>query len=147
MLHLYEFEVFEDEGWMVALPFDLDGGTQGRDFRDACEMAAEWLQMEMEHRAMHDLEVPESSLGHEPQHGGRVVTIAVHAGKDTVRKLSAADAARELGVTPGRVSQMIAAGQLEAFRDGHKTWVTEDSIKARINEKPKAGRPKTELVG
>lgn len=28
MLHIYEFEVFEDEGLVIALPFDMDGGTR-----------------------------------------------------------------------------------------------------------------------
>ena len=42
-----------------------------------------------------------------------------------------------LGVTKGRVSQMVKANQLEAFRDGGTVWVTLDSIEARLAEKPK----------
>lgn len=48
MLHVYEFEVFEDDGVLLAVPYDLDGGTQGRDMREVAEMAADWLQLEME---------------------------------------------------------------------------------------------------
>lgn len=44
MFHLYEFEVFMDEGWYLALPYDLEGGTQGKTFEEACEMAADWLR-------------------------------------------------------------------------------------------------------
>ena len=82
MLHVYEFEVFEDEGVMIALPFDMDGGTQGADFAEACEMAADWLKTEMEHRAMHGLEFPEAAFGNEPREEGRTVIVAVDAGKE-----------------------------------------------------------------
>lgn len=35
MFAVYEFEFFEDEGWVLALPFGLEGGTQGRDIAEA----------------------------------------------------------------------------------------------------------------
>lgn len=44
--------------------------------------------------------------------------VAVNADKGTVRKVNASCAAEMLGVTKGRVSQMVKANQLEAFRDG-----------------------------
>lgn len=144
MLHVYEFEVFDGEGgMMLAFPYDMEGGTQGEDFADACEMAADWLQVEMEHRAMHGLPFPEATFGNEPGHpGGKTVIVAVNADKETVRRMTAAEAARRLGVTRGRVSQMIAADQLETFELDGRTWVTEDSVNARLAEAPKAGRPK-----
>jgi len=142
MLHVYEFEVFEDEGVMIALPFDMDGGTQGADFAEVCEMAADWLKTEMEHRAMHGLEFPEATFGNEPREEGRTVIVAVDAGKETVPRMTAAAAARELGVTPGRVSQMVKAGQLETFEMDGRTWVTRGSVEARKEEAPTAGRPK-----
>lgn len=145
MMHVYEFEIFPSEksSMLVVLPFDLAGGTQGKDFAEACEMAADWLQTEMEHRAMHDLPFPEATFGNEPKHpGGQVVIMAVNAGTDTVKKMSASDAARKLGVTPGRVTQMVKANKLEGFKEGHKMWITEDSVNARLAEAPKAGRPK-----
>lgn len=146
MLHVYEFEVFEDEGFLLAFPYDMNGGTQGKDFSEACYMAADWLQTEMEHRAMHDIAFPEATFGNEPKHGGKTVIVAVNAGKDTIRRMSAADAARKLGVSAGRVTQMIAANQLEAFKEGRRTWVTVDSVDARISEKPKVGRPRKKLL-
>lgn len=142
MLHVYEFEVFEDEGWLLAFPYDMAGGTQGADFKEACEMAADWLKTEMEHRAMHGEPFPEATFGNEPRHGGHNVIVAVDAGKDTVPRMTAAAAARELGVTPGRVSQMVAKGQLETFEDEGRTWVTRGSVEARKAEAPRAGRPK-----
>lgn len=142
MLHVYEFEIFEDEGLLMAFPYDMQGGTQGRTFKDACEMAADWLQAECEHRAMHGLPFPEATFGNEPRNGGKTVIVAVSAGKDTVRRMSKAEAARALGVTAGRVTQMVAANKLESFELNGREWVTAASVEARIRESPRAGRPK-----
>lgn len=146
VLHIYEFEVFEDEGLVIALPFDMDGGTQGVDFSEACEMAADWLKTEMEHRAMRNLPFPNATFGNEPRHGGRTIIVAVDAGKETVSRMTAAAAARELGVTPGRVSQMVKAGLLESFEMDGRTWLNRGSVEARKEEAPKAGRPRKAAV-
>ena len=145
MLYIYEFEVFEDEGMFLAFPYDMEGGTQGEDFGDVCESAADWLHTEAEARLISGIAFPEATFGNEPRNGGRNIIVAVDAGKETIRKVSAAKAARMLGVTPGRVSQMVSAGKLEAFKDddGVHTWVTLNSIEARIAEKPRAGRPRS----
>lgn len=52
MLHVYEFEVFQDGGMFLAFPYDMEGGTQGHDYREACESAADWLKGEIEHLTM-----------------------------------------------------------------------------------------------
>ena len=39
-----------------------------------------------------------------------------------------------------------SANQLEAFCEGHRTWVTIGSVEARLNEEHKAGRPRKQLV-
>jgi len=144
MLHVYEFEIVEQDGFFLVFPYDLEGGTQGLSFHDACEMAADWLQAEMEYRDMRREPFPVATFGNKPRYGGQNVILGVVAGRDTVNKVSAAKAAKMLGVTPGRVTQMIAANQLTAFKDddGVHTWVTVDSIEARIAENPKAGRPR-----
>ena len=144
MLHVYEVEVFKDGDFYLAFPFDMDGGTQGYSIQEASEMAADWLQTEMEQRAMHDLPLPKATFGNEPQHGGERLLVAVNAGKDTVRRMTAAEAARRLGVTRGRVSQMVGSGLLETFELDGRRWVTEDSVNARLADAPKAGRPKRE---
>ena len=146
MVYLYEFEIFEEEGWHLVLPFDMDGGTQGTSFDDACEMAADWLRIKCEDALMYGKELPHPTFGNEPRHGGRVVLLGIDASLDTIRKVTASEAARRLGVTPGRVTQMIAAGLLEAFREGRRTWVTLDSVEQRLAEERKAGRPKKEAV-
>lgn len=55
MKHVYEFEVFLDEGRYTVWPFDFEcGGTSGATFREACEMAVDWLKTVVEDYAMHD---------------------------------------------------------------------------------------------
>lgn len=35
MFVMQEFELFEEDGFVLALPFDLEGGTQGESFEDS----------------------------------------------------------------------------------------------------------------
>lgn len=143
MMHVYEFEVFEDEGMLLAFPYDMDGGTQGESSKEACEMAADWLQMEMEYRDMCGLPFPEATFDNKPQHkDGKTVIVAVNAGKNTIRRMTGSEAAKRLGVSRARVSQMINAGLLDTFELDGRRWVIEDSVNARLAEAPKPGRPK-----
>ncbi len=143
MLHIYEFEIFKSEsGLYLAFPFGLEGGTQGESFEEACKMAASWLKTEMEHRALNGLPFPQPTFENSPDNSGKIVVIAVDAGVDTIPRMTAAAAAQELGVSPGRVSQMVASGQLETFEYEGRVWVSKYSVDARKKEAPKAGRPK-----
>lgn len=146
MLHVYEFEVFEDEGWVLAFPYDLEGGTQGKTLREAAEMAAEWLQGEMEHRIMKQLPPPEPTFGNAPQHGGENMIVAVSVDLDAIPTVTASEAARMLNVSRPRISQMLKTGKLEGYTKGHATFVTTASIEARLNDKPRPGRPKKPVV-
>ena len=143
MKHVYEFEVFLDEGRYTVWPFDFEcGGTSGATFREACEMAVDWLKTVVEDYAMHDEATPEPTFDNEPRYGGRIITVAIDAGLETIPRMTAAEAARALGVSPSRVSHMIRDGLLESFKYGHNTWVTGYSVEARLRERPPAGRPK-----
>lgn len=142
MLGVYEFELFEDEGAICAFPYDLEGGTFGAGWKEAAEMAADWLKGELEHMLMAGQEPPEATFGHEPVHeGGRVAIVAVEADLSKMSTVSGARAAEMLGVSRPRVTQMVKSGQLEGWRDGRDLRVTTESIDARLAEAPKAGRP------
>ena len=142
MFKVYEFEVFQEGGWYLACPYDFEGGTQGETFDELCEMTADWLKVMLEDCAIRGVEPPAATFGNEPRHGGRIMLVGVEASRETVRRVSASEAARMLGVTPGRVTQMLDVGRLEGWREGARTWVTVDSIEARLEEHPKAGRPR-----
>lgn len=139
---VYEFEIVQDEGWYVASPYDLPGGTQGEDFEDLCLMVADWLKTTLEDFDMRDETPPRPTFGNAPRHGGTNMVFAVQAGRETVEKVTASEAARLLGVTPARITQMLASARLIGYRDGRNTYVTMDSVRARLEERPRGGRPR-----
>jgi len=145
MLYVYEFEIVRGEKYLLALPFDFDGGTQGEDEREVSEMAADWLKAELEHRLMNNISIPKAILGHLPREQGRILVVAVEASLDTIDAVSAAEAADMLGVTRGRVSQMCKSSLLDWYRKGRDVLVTLDSIHARLADTPKVGRPKKRI--
>lgn len=142
MFGVYEFEIFQEDGWYLAFPYDFDGGTQGATLDEVCRMAADWLKVTLEDLAIKGEEPPVATFGNEPRHGGRNLLVGVEVSRETVRKVPASEAARRLGVSPSRVTQMLAAGRLEGWREGRRTWVTLDSVEARLAEHPSAGRPR-----
>ena len=144
MLHVYEFEVFKDADVYLAFPFDMEGGTQGSSLQEVSEMAADWLQLEIEHRTIHGLPFPKPTYGNKLNHDGERLLVAVNVSKETIPRLTYAEAAKRLGVTRGRVSQMVSSGKLETFELDGRNWVTKYSVEARQEEKPKPGRPKKE---
>ena len=133
MLYVFEFELVEEgDGWVVSYPFDFDGATQGFGLAEASEMSADWLKTMLEYRLMVGEEIPDATLGNEPKRGGRVLLVAVDASLDTVDAVSAKEAAEMLGVTKGRVSQLLKAGKLLGYRNGRDVYVTKDSVNARL---------------
>ena len=96
MKHVYEFEVFLDEGRYTVWPFDFEcGGTSGATFREACEMAVDWLKTVVEDYAMHDEATPEPTFDNEPRYGGRIIHrggvrhLGPEGGRDARRRRSA----------------------------------------------------------
>lgn len=142
MLVINEFEFFEDDGMVCALPFDREGATCGEDLEDAVAMAADWLYETVKYEAIDKIDPPNITLGHEPQHGGQVMAVAVDFDINHVDAVTAADAARMLGLSTARIAQMCDKGQLTSWKDGSKRLILRDSVNARLEEAPKAGRPK-----
>lgn len=139
---IYEFEFFKGDEYILAVPFDFDGGTQGRDLHDAVDMAYDWLFGTVQWELQHGHALPNATFDNEPKHGGKIIAIAINPDVDEMSKITSAEAARRLGVTPGRVSQMLKSGKLAGYKDGRTTWVMLDSVIARDKSTPSAGRPK-----
>lgn len=144
MLYLREFEITEPDanGLCAALPFGLPGATQGEGFGEAMEMAADWLYRTIQDALIDGEDIPEPHFGNEPENGGKVVTVAVDVDLSRADAVTAADAARILGVSSARVAQMCDKGLLTSWKDGPKRMVLRDSVNARLADAPKAGRPK-----
>lgn len=143
MFVVYEFEVYKGEEHYLAKPFDLPVGcAEGRAPQEAALDAANWLKTALDGYLLYENRIPEPTYGNKPQHGGTILLIGVETGKEFIRRMSAADAARALGVTRGRVSQLIKAGMLDTFDLNGRTWVTTDSVEARLADPPRIGRPR-----
>jgi predicted RNase H-like HicB family nuclease len=144
-MYVYEFEFFQGDRFVIARPFDLEHHvTQGKDLDEAIEMAADLLRVIAEDSLMHGSSLPNSTFGHEPEHGGKVMAIGISASLDEIRAIKASEAAERLGLSRGRVSNMLRAGILEGFRKGRDSYVTLDSLEARLASSPsrKGGRPR-----
>lgn len=88
----------------------MEGGTQGTSFNDAVYMAADWLRDAALASLAKGKALPGGALGHAPQYGGKVIAVAVLAGRDDISAMTAADAARALNVSTARVAQLCKAG-------------------------------------
>lgn len=138
MVYVWEFEIFESDGFVDAFPCEgLGGGaTFGDDFEDAVESAADFLSTIVDDHLVNGTELPPMSFGHEPEHGGRIIAIAVSRELGDIPAMTASDASRELGVSTARVAQLVKAGLLDSWKDGSKRMVTRASVEARLAEFP-----------
>lgn len=143
MFYMCEFELVPEGDMISAYPVGLDGATCGYDYKDAAEMAADWLKGDADMRLMLGQDLPELPIGTEPTHpGGRMLLVGVDASLESIDAVPASEAAEMLGVSRGRITQMVDAGQLFGFRKGRNSYVTRASVEARKAEAPKVGRPK-----
>ena len=142
MLVVREFEFFQGEKYMVAWPCDMKGGTFGEGLQDAIESAADWLYDTALYCLIDGEDIEGGKLGHEPEHGGKVIAVAVDCDLARANAVTAADAARLLGVSAARVKQMCDKEQLISWKDGAKRMVLRESLDQRLRERPKPGRPK-----
>lgn len=146
MIYIREFEIYEDEGFFVADPLDMDGGTFGDTFEDAVESASDWLRETAVDSMARGKRVQGGRLGGTPSHGGRVVAVSVDCDLSRVDAVTAADAARMLGVSSARVAQMCDSGRLASWKEGSRRMVMRRSVEARMAEKPGPGRPRREAL-
>ena len=144
MVYIWEFEFFEEDGAYCAIPCgDFGyGGTCGGDLVEAVEYAADFLKASVEDMLIKGVDLPPMEFGHEPEHGGRIIAIAVDTSLDAIPSMTASDAARALGVSTARVAQLIKAGMLESWRDGTRRMVSRASVEARLADHPAPGRPR-----
>ena len=147
MFYVCEFEFFNDgEGGVTAFCLNEWGGaTFGDSLEDAVESAADWLATMVDDALLNNKQLPPISFGHEPSHEGQVIAVAVTRNLSDIESMSAADAARTLGVSRARITQLIQAGLLDSWKEGHHCRVTVDSVNARLNDLRKSEVP-TQVV-
>ena len=143
MIYIREFEFYVDnEGFIVADPCDMQGGTFGETLEDAAESASDWLSETVIDNLAHGRGTEGGKLGHKPKHSGQVIALSVNTDLSRADAVTAAEAAKILGVSTARVAQMCKTGKLTSWKEGSKRLVLRRSIEARLEEKPKPGRPR-----
>lgn len=91
---------------------------------------------------MGGIELPAQDFGHEQQYGGKIIAVAVSRELGDIPAVTAVDAARMLGVSSARVSQLLNLRLLDSWKDGTKRMVSKASLEARLADSSKAGCPK-----
>lgn len=124
MTYVWEFEFFDSDGVVDAVPCGSlgGGGTFGSDLNDAVESAADFLACMVDDHLMGGIELPTPDFGHEPQHGGKIIAVAVSRKLADIPAITAADAARMLSVSSARVSQLIMLGYWILGRTAPSAW-------------------------
>lgn len=131
MLYLYEVEIFKDGDFYIAVPFDFEGATEGFSKQECLEMAADLLTSEIQHRLMHRDNLPEPTIDNSPQYDGKIYSLAIDTGIGAIPRMLKSEAARSLGISQGRVTQLVKSGKLETFSYQGREYVTKASVDAR----------------
>lgn len=129
----------EEGGYDAAFP-DLPGCfSWGETYEEACHMAADAAKTYIASLLKHGDLVPQPSIRE------NALMIYFEVDESYIvdgEVVSAAKASRMLGVSAGRVTHMLDSGILNGYRKGRRTFVTVDSINARLADSPRAGRPR-----
>lgn len=132
----------DDGGYWAEVP-DLEGCFgQGDDFMDAVSSISNGLETHLAAMLEYGIDIPKPSVVKADD--GDVIYVSANPCEYTlqVETVSAAEAARMLGVSPGRVSQLIRCGRLKAKRSPEGTEVTRESVDEYSSTRRGAGRPK-----
>lgn len=136
----------EEEGGAYSVEFPSLRGcfTCGDDFNDAVLMAVDAARTWVASAMRNGEEVP-GYMSFE-RDGSKTVCVTFETDPSWIVDgpvVSAAEAARQLGVSPSRITHMLDAGQLSGYRSGRRTFVAKSSVDARKASPAKPGRPKT----
>lgn len=141
MQYTYEFEIYKNKRQFVAECKDFGIVTQGKNIEQAYEMSEDILKLTIEEYLMNDKPLPNPTYCTQAVNGGLIAVITVDVDIRDIKALTAKEAAKHLGVSTGRISQLVNNGLLEGFKRDGISWITIDSINARLADKPKKGRP------
>jgi excisionase family DNA binding protein len=149
MRYVYEIVISPDDNMYSMEVPDLPGCyTWGDSIEDVLQKAPDALETHVGAYLADSEDVPPATFGHDAGKGQTLAVISFEATAASVGAphIAARYAAERLGVSKGRVSQLLSEGRLEGYRDGRETMVSEASIERFIANRRGTGRPRKELT-
>ena len=140
MNYVYDAVIERDEdGYSVSFPQFPEAVTFGATREEAARRASEVLTLALAERIEEGVELPAQ------ERVAEVLAVSVEVTGDVIDQskcLTIDQAAEELGVSAGRVSQLASAGKLQAVMFGKKRLVTIASVNERKANPPAPHRPR-----
>lgn len=140
MVYSYEAIITkEEDGYFVRFPQLPDAFTQGATREEAVTRATDVLTLVLSGI------VDEGGRPPAPERVAEVVSVCVDVTRavvDASKCMTNAEAAEELGVTSGRVSQLVKSGQLERVIIDGRSMITIESVNRRKKNPPAPHRPR-----
>ena len=140
MRYVYDAVIERDEdGYAVSFPQFPEAVTFGATREEASRRAAEVLVLTLAERIEEGGEIPSQ------ERVAEVLSVGVEVTGDDIDKskcLTIDQAAQELGVSAGRVSQLASSGKLTAVTFGKRRMVTIASVNERKANPPLPSRPR-----
>ena len=142
MFYTYDATITEEleGGYTAAAPSFGCVVAGGETVKEACENLAGCLQLAIADMLDNGEERPVPDFGEIPR-----LVLCVEVSDSLIKEsacMTISEAADELGVSAGRVAQLLDAGLLTAAHPTGKRMVTIESVNARKQSAPKRGRPK-----
>ena len=145
-MYLYEATLFQEPGdntYYVRFDAFPNCFADGASYAEAIESGAETLKLFIAEYLDEGRALPQEKFAHAA--GCEYAVVAVDVDDEFVQRtkcMTVAEAAEELGVTAGRVSQLLSAGKLQAVQYGADRLVTVASVEERKAHPSRAGRPR-----
>lgn len=143
----YTYQAFltpdEEGGYDVEVPALPGCFTYGETYAEAATMALDAMRTYVASLLLHGDTLPSPTF-EEPKPGTQAMLACFETEPGDIVEgevISAAEASRRLGVTPGRITHMLSSGVLTGYRRGRRTYISVESVKQRLAQTPKPGRP------
>jgi len=148
-MFIYEATITKEDGYYHAEFEDIGAAyADGATFEEAIQAAAETLKLVLAEYLDTGLLLPKPKFQLSSVDVTRVA-IAVDVTQEFIEQskcVTASEAANMLGLSKGRITNMINSGVLQAVPYGNDRLVTLASINNRINNPRGAGRPRKEAA-
>lgn len=145
MRYVYEIIISPDDGMYSMEAPDLAGCfTWGNSVEEVLKKALDALETHIGAYLAGGEEVPPATFGHKAGTDDVLAVISFEATAASVGAphIAARHAAERLGISKGRVSQLLSSGRLEGYRDGREFMVSVASLDRFEASRRGAGRPR-----